>query len=46
MARGERRWRRRDDEELAGKEAAPCRSVPGFEIEIVKGIGLVAFGAV
>ena len=35
-----------DDGELAGKEAAPCRSVPGFEIEIVNGIGLAAFGAV
>jgi hypothetical protein len=34
-----------DDGELAGKEAAPCRSVPGFEIEIVNGIGLAAFGA-
>ena len=34
------------DGELAGKEAAPCRSVPGFEIKMVNGIGLAAFGAV
>jgi hypothetical protein len=32
--------------ELAGKEAAPCSNVPGFEIEMVNGIGLAAFGAV
>ena len=46
MAKGEQQRRRKDDGELAGKEAAPCRSVPGFEIEIVNGIGLAAFGAV
>jgi len=34
------------DGQLAGKDVAPCRSVPGFEIEIVNGIGLAAFDAV
>jgi hypothetical protein len=33
------------DGQLAGKEAAPCRSVPDFEIEMVNGIGLAVFGA-
>jgi hypothetical protein len=46
MARGEQQRRMGDDGELADKEAAPCRSVPGFEIEMVNGIGLAAFGAV
>jgi hypothetical protein len=46
MARGEQQRRRGDDGELAGKEVAPCRSVPDFEIAMVNGIGLAVFGAV
>jgi hypothetical protein len=46
MVRGEQQRRSGGDRQLAGKDAAPCRSVPGFEIEMVNGIGLAAFGAV
>jgi len=46
MARGEQQRRSGGDGQLASKDVAPCRSMPGFEIEIVNGIGLAAFGAV
>ena len=39
MARGEQPRRAGDNGQLAGKDAAPCRSVPGFEFRMSTGSG-------